>query len=193
MSADYRNVLLRNVRLSYAELFKPKAPEPGKEPKFSASFLMNKTTNAADIKLIRDTAKKVALEKWGANQPKNLKICLRDGAEKADTDGYGDTTMFTSASSKTRPQVVDADKVTPIDPSSGKIFSGCYVHALIRLWAQDNEFGKKVNAELKAVMFCKTGKPFGEGAAPVDTEAAFAGVTAEEDDSDEEARRLAGE
>jgi len=40
------------------------------------------------------------------------------------------------------------------------------------LWAQDNQFGKRVNAELLGVQFVRDGEPFGGGkpATPEDFE-----------------------
>jgi hypothetical protein len=31
------------------------------------------------------------------------------------------------------------------------------------VWAQDNQYGKRINAALRAVQFVKDGAPFGEG------------------------------
>ncbi len=185
-------LLLKLVRLRFHNVFKPKAFEEGHEPKYPATFLLDKTTHAADIATIRAAAKTVAEEKWGKGKvPGSVKYCLRDGAEKSETDGYGEGVMFISSTTPRKPLVVDKDKVTPLDGSEGRLYAGCYVHARVRLWAQDNKFGKRVNAELTHVMFAKDGDPFGDK--PVAAEEAFAGVSAEEDDSDEEARRLMGE
>jgi len=49
---------------------------------------------------------------------------------------------------------------------NGKPYAGCYVNMSIRLWAQDNQFGKRVNAQLRAVQFVKDGEAFGDK--PVD-------------------------
>jgi len=185
-----QTLVLTKVRLSFPNVFKPKAFEDGGEPKYSAAFLLDKQGHAKEISAIRAAAKTVAEEKWGKGKvPSSVKYCLRDGAEKSETDGYGESVMFISTSSARKPAVVDKDKVTPLDGEDGRPYAGCYVHACIRLWAQDNKFGKRVNAELKAVMFAKDGDPFGDK--PVNTADAFAGVTAE-DDLNDEAKGLIG-
>jgi hypothetical protein len=102
--------------------------------------------------------------------PKSVKLCLRDGAEKDETDGYGDEVMFVSASSAKRVPVVDRD-LTPLMEENGKPYAGCYVNMSIRLWAQDNQFGKRVNAQLRAVQFVKDGEAFGNK--PVDPQKEF--------------------
>ena len=48
----------------------------------------------------------------------------------------------------------------------GRPYGGCYVNATVRLWAQDGvknpKWGKRVNAQLRAVQFWAEGEPFGE-------------------------------
>ena len=170
------NITLPNVRLSYPNLFRAKAfsaPQPGQpasKPKFSAVALIDKKTQAGLIKLVQDGQKSVAEEKWGVGKvPKAVKYCLRDGSEKDDTDGYGDGIMFLNASSDKPVPVVDCD-LSALSEASGKPYAGCYVVMLIRLWAQDNQFGKRVNAALRVVQFAKDGEPFGEGAVNIEKE-----------------------
>ncbi len=45
------------------------------------------------------------------------------------------------------------------------------VHAVVRLWAQDNAFGKRINAQLQGVQFASDGEAF--GAAPFNAENYF--------------------
>jgi hypothetical protein len=47
--------------------------------------------------------------------------------------------------------------------SSGKPYSGCYVNAVIELWAQDNKFGKRINASLMGVQFLRDGQRLSGG------------------------------
>lgn len=154
-------IKLQNVRLSFPNLFKPKAINDG-EPKYGAAFLLNKKDDAAQIDLVRTTMRKIAGEKFGgeAKIPKGIKACLHDGSEK-DYDGYGDEVMFISASSSQRPTVVDRNR-TPLTADDGRPYAGCYVNAVIRLWVQDNQFGKRVNAQLQGVQFVRDGEAFGE-------------------------------
>lgn len=173
-------ITIKKARLSFPALFKAKAFEEGQEPKYSATALLDKKEHAADIKALQAKALAVAEEKWGKGKvPKGVKFCLRDGAEKPDMDGYGEAVMFFSAASPKRPAVVDKD-LSPLDGATGKPYAGCYINIHVRLWAQDNKFGKRINAELKAVQFVKDGEPFGNDK-PVDAAAVFGTVDDDED------------
>lgn len=164
---DIAIIKLEAVRLSFPSLFTPKAME-GSEPKFSATLIMDNTKHAKLIALMEKTIERLALDYW--KKKTSFKSCLRDGNDKPEMDGYGDGVMFVNASRKTRPAVVDR-QVNPVTEEDGVIYAGCYVNATIRLWVQDNKFGKRVNAELRAVQFVKDGESFGAG--PVNAEDEF--------------------
>lgn len=156
------NVQIKNARLSFPSLFKATSFEKGGDTKFSAAFILDKKANADDLKKLKSAVEAVLLEKYGKAVPKGFKKLLRDGSEK-ETDGYGADVMFFSASSQKRIPVVDMD-FTPLDGSEGKPYAGCYVNVSVRLWVQDNDFGKRVNAALRAVRFVRDGETFGEKA-----------------------------
>jgi hypothetical protein len=63
-----------------------------------------------------------------------------------------------------RPKVVDTNG-SPLTQRDGRIYAGCYVVALVELWAQDNNFGKRINAQIRGVQFLRDGDAF-SGAAP---------------------------
>jgi hypothetical protein len=151
----------RPVRLSYPNLFTPKSGPEGGKAAYSASFLLDKKRNAEDIAAIRTAIEAAKKAQWNG-KPVTLKgTCLRDGAEKEGVDGYGPDVMFISARNEKRPGVVGPD-LTPLTADDNKPYAGCYVYATIRVWAQDNKFGKRVNASLRNVQFVKDGAPFGE-------------------------------
>ncbi len=50
---------------------------------------------------------------------------------------------------------------------------------MIRLWYQDNHYGKRINASLRNVQFVKDGEPF--GAKPVAPEEDFEALEGAED------------
>ena len=70
--------------------------------------------------------------------------------------------MSIKASTKRRPIVINRDK-SPITEDDGIIYPGCYVNAIIEVWAQNNAWGKRVNANLLGVQFVADGEPFGSG------------------------------
>lgn len=193
------NLKLQNVRLSYPSLFEAKAGPEGGEPRFSASFILDKQHNAQQITALKDAILAVAKGAWGDQNVKwndskqlilkkptgggaILKNCLRDGAEKAETPGYGDGIMFFSASNKMQPAVVDKNPSRALTKQDGKPYAGCSVNVSIRLWSQDNQFGKRVNAQLQAVQFAGEGEAFGD--APIDPVTVFDNIEAQPSDND---------
>ena len=179
-------IKLTGVRLSFPALFTPKAfkSAPGEQPKtpgYSASFILDKKEHAKlikDIKRIIDHLVKTELKK---NRLPSDKVCLRDGEDKEDVDGYGPDVMYLSSGSRNRPAVVDR-KANDITEESGMVYAGCYVNASVRLWAQNNDFGKRVNAELRGVQFLRDGDPFGGDR--FDPKEEFGSVEDDDDDYD---------
>lgn len=161
-------IVLKNVRLSYCNLFKARAMKtpPGATPaapKFSVTCIMDKKTNADVIALVKKTIDEVIQDKWAGKKPAKLKICLRDGSEYDGTEGFSEDVMFLGASSTEEypPDVRDCDKTRKLTAADHRPYSGCYGNVVVRLWAQDNDWGKRVNAALEIVQFAKHGEPLG--------------------------------
>ena len=159
-------IKLNNVRLSFAQLFEAKTVNGEGKPAFSASFLIN--PKDPQVQMINDAIDAVAKEKWAGKAEANLKVmrtgdkvCLHNGDLKANYDGF-EGMLFVSARNALRPLVVDVDK-SPLTAQDGKPYSGCYVNASLELWAQDNNYGKRVNATLMGVQFFKDGESFSGG------------------------------
>lgn len=166
-------VKIPECRIAFAQLFTAKQVNGEGEPAFSASFIIPKT--AACVKLLNATIDKVAQEKWKEKAPALLKtlrasdkVCLRDGDLKENYEGFPGN-FFVSARNKTRPVIKNRD-TSPLVEADGKPYSGCYVHAVLDIWAQDNKYGKRVNATLQGVQFVKDGDAF-SGAAPLQEDA----------------------
>lgn len=175
-SAPLGKVKLVNIRLSFPALFNPKSVN-GSEPKFSANFLLHKTRDAKQIDALNDAIEAVKTAKWRDKVPKGVKVCLHEADEK-EYEGYDSEHVYLSASSSRRPVVVDRD-LEPLTAEDNRPYAGCFVKASVRLWAQDNQFGKRVNAELLAVQFVKDGEAF--GAAPVRAEDEFDAIDEDDD------------
>lgn len=152
-------VKLTNVRVSFPSLFR-KAQFNGEETKYEATFLLNKEEHAATIAEIeKHIQNKIKNDLKGAKIGPD-KICLKDGDE-IDYDGYAGH-MSIKASNNKRPKVIDRDK-SPLTEDDDKLYAGCYVNAVIELWAQNNSWGKRINANLLGVQFAKDGEPFAAG------------------------------
>lgn len=159
-------VQLKNVRLSFPGLFEATPFNPGDEPKYKATFLIEK--GSAQEKAVHAAILAVAKEKWGAKAEATIKsiasnpnkFCFQDGDTK-DYDGYAGM-MALTAKNTARPLVIDRDK-TPLVAADGKPYAGCYVNASVEIFVYDNS-GKGVSASLKGVQFLKDGDAFGGGA-----------------------------
>jgi hypothetical protein len=159
-------VKLNNVRLSFAQLFEAKTVNGEGKPAFSASFLIN--PNDPQVAAINAAIEAVAKDKWGTKADATLKVmrtadktCLHSGDLKANYDGF-EGMLYISSRNALRPLVIDVDK-SPLVAEDGKPYSGCFVNASIELWAQDNNYGKRVNATLMGVQFFKDGESFSGG------------------------------
>ncbi len=155
-------------RLSYPVLWEKKSFRNGEgRPAFSATCIMDKVKDVASIKALTTAIALLVKEEFGGKALPADRVCLKDGALKEDTDGYGPGIMFIAArNEKTRPGVVDRD-LTPLAEEDNKPYAGDYVYMTVRLWAQGgksfkSEFGKRINATLRNVQFDRRGEPFGE-------------------------------
>lgn len=183
-------IIVKNVRLSFPQLFEPQAVmkngKPEGEPAYSASFLLPPDHPQMDqiTKVIED----VVIAKWKDEAQtvfETLKaqdrICVHNGNHKRKRDGYAGM-LYISARSYVAPQVTGRDPYVRdeagkpvVDPSTGKIvmnllkkgnrvvYSGCYGHAVLDIYAQDNQYGQRVNATLLGFQFFKDGDAFAGG------------------------------
>lgn len=166
-----RVVKLLNVRLSFPVLFEAKAFDDKGKKMFSGSFIMPPEHPA--VAEIRTAITATGVEKWGADASKilnqlflNDKMCLHDGNKK-DYEGL-EGNLYVTANNQVRPLVLDRNRAQ-LSASDGRPYAGCYVNATISLWAQDNKFGKRINANLRGVQFHADGDAFaGGGTASVD-------------------------
>ena len=150
-------IKMQNVRLSFPSLFR-KAVFNGEETKFEANLLIEKDSELA--KTVKDgIAGLIKTELKGAKLGPD-KLCMKDGDELTYDGCAGHWSL--KASNAKRPLVIDKDK-TPLTEEDGRIYAGCYVNAIVELWAQNNAYGKRINAKLMGVQFAKDGEPFGDG------------------------------
>jgi len=146
-------------RVSFPNVFKPKAFQPGQDAKYSIVMLFPKKTNLAVFKRAVDNA---AIEKWGENKAKwpKLRLPFRDGNEFQDRKGYKDH-IFISASAKDKPGVVD-QKRDRIDPETGDqiFYAGCYARASLIAFAYDNMGNRGVGFALQNIQKLRDGEKF---------------------------------
>ncbi|EBP0013163.1 DUF2815 family protein [Salmonella enterica] len=159
-------IRLNNVRLAFPALFEAKTVNGEGKPTFSARFILS--PDHPGVKAVNEAIEAVAKAKWGDKAEltlktlrAQLKVCLHNGDEKPEYDGFPGN-MFVSASNQARPTVIDRDR-TDLIAADGRPYAGCYVNAVVEIWAQDNNFGKRVNASLSGVQFLRDGDAFTGG------------------------------
>lgn len=195
---------LLNVRLSFADIFEPAKDRTDDETgaiikgKFKANFLMEKGTpeTIANLAKCKKASEEAKVAKWGTDPKKHPKlkpnlVYLRDG-DLENWDGY-EGHFYVSANSDEMPGLIDRikdeqgkwEELTKENGGTKKLYSGAYVNAILRVWAQDNKHGKRVNCELKVVQFVRKGPAF-SGGRVVDPNEAFDDDDIGEDDLDTE-------
>ena len=159
-------VRLENVRFTFPAVHTAKQVNGQGDPKFSITALFAKDhKQLAEVKAAMSQA---AQEKWGAKAGEVLKqlqagdkLCLHDGDAKSEYDGYAGM-VFINASNKLRPLVIGPNR-EPLVEADGKPYSGSYGNVIVEFWAQDNQFGKRVNASLLGVQFVADGERLAGG------------------------------
>jgi hypothetical protein len=166
-------VVLKIVRIAFPEIYVAKPFGGTGASRCSAMFLMDPATphGAANISQMQKAIVQVATDKWKDKARDMVRsfaakaeLCLHEGNEKSEYEGFAGM-KFVSASNDQPPVVVDENKriLTPQNHQN-KIYSGCYVNAQVDVWAQDNQYGKKINAKLIAVQYQGQGVAFSGGA-----------------------------
>lgn len=156
-------IKIPSARLSFPSLFNMASFGGESTGKFEATFILDKKDHAKQIEEIEAAIAK--LQKELKVKLASDKLCLKDGDEMERPEYQGKMTI--KASTKKRPMVINRDK-TPITEDDNVVYAGCYVNAIITLWAQNNSYGKRVNAQLDGVQFVRDGEPFGDGGISVD-------------------------
>ena len=179
-------IKLKRARLSFPKLFTAKAFRPEQKPRFEGTFLLDPSNkeHAISIKEINKKAAALVKEAWPKGAPKKLEYGFGMADENDKTyDGYeGMFYISTAAPESQRPTVINRDR-TPLVESDGKPYAGCYVNTNITLWVQDNEFGKRINGNLRIVQFVDDGDAF--GVKPPDAEEEMDVIDGDSPDDDE--------
>lgn len=164
-------------RLSFPSLFRTAKFGDDDTGKYEATFMLNKVDHADLIEKIKGEINRLMKDELKAKIGSD-KICLKDGDETSRDEYQGHYTI--KASTKKRPLVIDRNK-SPVTEDDNIVYAGCYVNGIVTLWVQNNQFGKRINAQLDGIQFVRDGEPFGEGGIEVD---AFDAFGSDDDDDD---------
>lgn len=165
---------LNNVRLAFPSIWTPyKGKGETGNGKFNLKAILPK--NHPQIKEVEAMFVALAKEKWGAKWEATLKAIkvadktfLHNGDAKPEWEGF-EGNLYVSCSNKVRPNVFNADK-SALTEADGVVYSGCMVNVNIEGWAQDNDYGKRINATLRGLQFNGDNDAFSGGTAPADAD-----------------------
>ncbi|MEO0624105.1 MAG: ssDNA-binding protein [Pseudomonadota bacterium] len=178
MDEDYVAVI-DGARLMNENIYKRyRDKKTGKDGKYGAVVLLEKGKHDSLIESLRadiETVRKAELDKPVAV----ANLCLRDGDQSGKDPAAGCWEL--SANSDNQPYLFDKDtpskRLTSDDPH--QCYRGCRVRVKVRFWAQDNEWGKRINAELIGIQFRGDDEAF-TSAAPMSADEAAKGFEASE-------------
>lgn len=159
------SVVTGEVRLSYVNLLQPRANQQGGEPRYSVTILLPKSDTATWQRI--QAAIQAAYElgvttKWNGARPP-LKTPIHDGdGVRPNGEPFGPECkghwVFT-ASSKQKPEVVDANLNPILDPT--KVYSGVYGRVHINFFPYNNSGNRGIGAGLGPVQILRDGEPLG--------------------------------
>ena len=145
------------VRLSFCNVWEPKASFDGAKPKYSVSVIVPKsdTKTIEAINKAIEAAYEEGLGKLKGNGKtapalSTLHVPLRDGdLERPDDEAYKDSYFF-NANSITPPGIVDADRNEILDHT--EIYSGVYARVSCTFYAYNTGTAKGIACGLNNIM-----------------------------------------
>lgn len=172
------------VRGSYPNLVQAKSFEEGGKEKFSMTFLAPKKGKELSdafpglqkmINQVKTAAFGPDKAKWPKGQP-----IFHDGDEKADVEGYKGM-VYISAKNERKPSLWDRKMNVLTDES--QIYGGCFVKAVIRVYAYPKgpRWGAGIGLSLEAVQKHSDGDSFGSRIDPRE----YLGALEDESESEE--------
>ena len=192
---DPQVVILKNVRLGYADLWEAKASVKGSDPKVGAHFLLDPKTKdgKANIKAMEAAIAYVTEETWKGKQPriKDDRLCLVEGDNCVSQtsgevyNGYAGM-MVVKSSSKANKRIDIRDrKKNPVTEADNVVYPGCYVDGVVRVYTitDQDKGGNGIFASVGLIRFRADGDPI--GGAGIDTDAALAELDDFDDEDDD--------
>ena len=164
-------ITIKNVRLSYANVWEPKANLQG-DLKYSASLIIPKNSpEQAEVKRAINKAAKdnkaKFVDKKGRDIPKEkIRLPLRDGdIDRADEPAY-EGCYFINVSSNNAPKIVNR-RLKPIVDRS-EVYSGCYANVSVNFFGYNTNGNAGIGAGLGNIQKLKDGEPLGGFSNPED-------------------------
>ena len=167
-------IIVKNVRLAFLNCYEPGSYE-GKLS-YGAQLIID-PADEAQVKRLDDAIQACAVEKWGAKAGAFLKemkakdrVCFRHGPKMAASgepyDGFADRFYLSCSSGENKPPLCIKRDKTISTPRDGDLYAGCYADVKLALWAQDNQYGKRINAQPLVFQHRAHGDAFAGGPPP---------------------------
>lgn len=184
------NVNLKNVRIAFCQsIWKGQAEDyqGNKNFRHSATFLVepgsgnDKALQAAILESAKATWPKKAQAMVDSLKPQTNKYPYHSGDLK-DYDGFQGMMALGAhrKQSDGQPLIIDRDK-TPLTAADGRIYAGCYVNAIVEIYAQEGQ-NAGIRCGLKGIQFVRDGDSFGGATKAKDDDFEDLGVDAEEEE-----------
>ena len=162
-------ITISNVRLSYCNLFQPKAPinNPAAEPKFSTTILVPKSNTQAKALIDQEIEKAIAAgvsTKWNGVKPPMPAIPIHDGDGPRPSDGasFGEECkgmwVLTASCKADRPPFVVDRQVQPIIDAT-KVYSGMWGNVNVNFFAYAAAGKKGIGCGLNGVQKVRDDTP----------------------------------
>ncbi len=131
-------------RVQFPHVFEPYTPQkkkndPNFEPKYELVMLFDKENEKAMafVTQLKAEAQRIAIAKWGENQPPERRSPFRDADKEGKTyDGYPGH-VFIRAATKFKPKIIDLGE-NPVEMPD-QVYAGCWMRARVHAYWYDNE------------------------------------------------------
>ena len=168
MALNKNQVVTGECRLSFVNLFEPKAMNEGDVPKYSVTAIIPKTdvkTVEAIKAAINAAAEAGAQKHFGGRVPVSVNHTFKDGDTEVDDLGelknvkYPEykNSYYIRLSTKFKPKVLDANRQEIIDPT--EVYSGMYGKVSMPFFAYSGDGRRGVSAVLNNAMKTRDGEP----------------------------------
>lgn len=140
--------------LSFPHLFKPRAPTPGADERYSTILIFDENAqNTPEFKKMKKAAYDAAKAKWGEKtdqmiQNGQIRMPFRDASEKSQYAGFDQGKVFISPWSKQKPDVIDGRLNAVIESD---VYPGCMARITYNAFAYENSGNRGVSIGLNNV------------------------------------------
>lgn len=171
-------VMLKNKRIGFPAFAEKQSVGDG-EPAYGGRLILE-PTDSEGIKQIEDAMLAAAKVRWKDDaeavlaflkEEDKVAFSRKEYRNKKTMKVYGGFEgkfHLGMRAAKNQPTVFNqyGEPVTDKAKIAALVYSGCYVNAKVEFWAQDNNFGRRINCTPLGIMFAADGESFGGGTAP---------------------------